>query len=126
MIYDSRTLSIPVYRALQILKGKTSDQSQQKEQRDAARELYSFLSTWGLLRLKAEQGNAKKGRKQILDEFFVVLEGQTPCLPSKKATIETYVSLQSQEYLGVTGLALAIAQEFIFWGNSIYADIKSQ
>jgi hypothetical protein len=32
--------------------------------------------------------------------------------------------MKSDDYLGLTGIALAVAREFSFWADAIYADIK--
>jgi hypothetical protein len=40
--------------------------------------------------------------------------------------LETLKKLDTDEYLGLTGLGLALAQEFSFWATAIYSDIKGE
>jgi hypothetical protein len=34
--------------------------------------------------------------------------------------------MSTDDYLGLTGLGLALAQEFSFWATAIYADVKGE
>ncbi|MFM6063652.1 MAG: hypothetical protein ACKPAE_14815, partial [Microcystis panniformis] len=56
MTFDPRTISNHVFTALQELYlNTTADKSRRKEQKNQALELYTYLSTWGMMRLKAEE-----------------------------------------------------------------------
>lgn len=90
-------------------------------------EIYTYLSTWGLLRLKAEQTALEKQpvKQKVVDVFFKCLQELEPVqgkdLAAKNpAGLNTLKTLDTSEYLGVTGLALALAQEFSFWANAVY------
>ncbi|NJL47739.1 MAG: hypothetical protein HC929_09975, partial [Leptolyngbyaceae cyanobacterium SM2_5_2] len=53
--FDPRAIATPVYQALTELRGNRSKNDPIiKQQKGQAVELYTYLSTWGLLRLKAE------------------------------------------------------------------------
>ena len=126
MTFDPRTLAKPVYESLTTLKGTTSDKEKQKEQKNQAVELYTYLSTWGLMRLKAEEDAlSQEGKKQVVKEFFDCLQqvsGQQRLVNRQGLT--TLTTLGVEDYLGLTGLGLAIAQEFSFWASAIYHDVK--
>ncbi|WP_457501530.1 hypothetical protein [Thermostichus sp. MS-CIW-15] len=85
-----------------------------------------YLSTWGLLRLKAEENAlSQEGKKQVVKEFFSCLEeisGQKGIAGSNGLNL--LMQLGVEEYLGLTGLGLALAQEFGFWATAIYHDVK--
>lgn len=124
--FDPRTLAKPVYEFLRQLRAQTRDQEKLKEQKNQAVELYTYLSTWGLLRLKAEEDALnQEGKKQVVKEFFDCLEeisGQKGIANSNG--LDRLMQLGVEEYLGLTGLGLALAQEFGFWAMAIYHDIK--
>lgn len=124
--FDPRTLAKPVYESLRQLSAQTRDQEKLKEQKNQAVELYTYLSTWGLLRLKAEEDALnQEGKKQVVKEFFDCLEeisGQKGIANSNG--LDRLMQLGVEEYLGLTGLGLALAQEFGFWAMAIYHDIK--
>jgi len=124
--FDPRTLAKPVYESLRQLRAQTGDQEKLKEQKNQAVELYTYLSTWGLLRLKAEEDALnQEGKKQVVKEFFGCLEeisGQKGIANSNG--LDRLMQLGVEEYLGLTGLGLALAQEFGFWAMAIYHDIK--
>ncbi len=124
--FDPRTLAKPVYESLRQLRAQTRDQEKLKEQKNQAVELYTYLSTWGLLRLKAEEDAlSQDGKKQVVKEFFACLEevsGQKGIANSNG--LDRLMQLRVEEYLGLTGLGLALAQEFGFWAMAIYHDIK--
>jgi len=124
--FDPRTLAKPVYESLRQLRAQTTDQEKLKEQKNQAVELYTYLSTWGLLRLKAEEDALnQEGKKQVVKEFFDCLEeisGQKGIANSNG--LDRLMQLGVEEYLGLTGLGLALAQEFGFWAMAIYHDIK--
>jgi len=125
--FDPRTISNPVCISLQELRAKNqADNNKLKEQKNQAVELYTYLATWGMLRLKAEeQALNQEGKKQIVKEFFKILQNL-----SKIENIggiqglKTLQTLSVDDYLGLTGLGLKLAEEFSFWANAIYHDIK--
>ncbi len=127
MTFDPRTLAKPVYSALSTLSGNTRDDSKRKEQKNQAVELYTYLSTWGLIRLKAEEKalqSSKPEKVKVIQEFFDCLEsisGQNNL--SNSQGLNTLTLLEIEDYLGLTGLGLAIAQEFSFWATAIYHDV---
>lgn len=129
MGFDPRTMGKPVYEALQGLRAQPSqDDSRLKEQKNQAVELYTYLSTWGLMRLKAEEtALSQEGKKQIVKKYFDCLEeiSETKNL-SGSAGLETLKKMDTDDYLGLTGLGLAIAQEFSFWATAVYHDIKGE
>ncbi|MFM7354566.1 MAG: hypothetical protein ACKO1G_16470, partial [Microcystis aeruginosa] len=71
MTFDPRTISNPVFTALQELSSATADKSRRKEQKNQALELYTYLSTWGTMRLKAEETVLnQEGKKQVVKKYF--------------------------------------------------------
>jgi hypothetical protein len=132
MSFDPRTIGTPVYQALNELRQEQEqnerDQKKRterlKEQKNQAVELYTYLSTWGLLRLKAEEtALSQEGKKQVVKAYFRCLK---EVAGKSNLALDELVALQADDYLGLTGLALAIAQEFSFWANAIYHDIKGE
>jgi hypothetical protein len=90
-------------------------------------EIYTYLSTWGLMRLKAEQTALEKQpvKQKVVDVFFKCLQELEPIQGkdlsvANPAGLNNLKNLDTSEYLGVTGLALALAQEFSFWANAVY------
>lgn len=127
MVFDPRTLSTPVYESLNELRqAHQADETRLKEQKKQAVELYTYLSTWGLLRLKAEEfALSKEGHKQIVRAFFNCLEELSSTADlSRDRGLRTLKDLSSEDYLGLMGLGLALAQEFSFWATAVYADIQ--
>lgn len=129
MSFDPRTMSKPVYKALKDLRGnRRQDDPLVKEQKSQAVELYTYLATWGMLRLKAEEQALKQeGKKQVVQKFFECLQelsGRENDLVGQQglATLMNQ-ELSVDEYLGLTGLGLAIAQEFSFWAAAVYSDV---
>lgn len=136
MSFDPRTIGKPVYQALQALRDE-QEQNQRdegkrkerlKEQKNQAVELYTYIATWGLLRLKAEEkaiSDDKKGKKQVVQEYFRCLEtlAEETSLSGPNG-LNTLVGMELDDYLGLTGLGLALAQEFSFWATAVYWDIK--
>ena len=136
MSFDPRTIGKPVYEALQGLRDE-QEQNQRdegkrkerlKEQKNQAVELYTYIATWGLLRLKAEEkaiSDDKKGKKQVVQEYFRCLEtlAEETSLSGPNG-LNTLVGMELDDYLGLTGLGLALAQEFSFWATAVYWDIK--
>ncbi|MDS3861708.1 hypothetical protein RIF25_12935 [Thermosynechococcaceae cyanobacterium BACA0444] len=136
MIFDPRTIGTPVYEALAELRNEQEQnqrdpekrKKQLKEQKNQAVELYTYLSTWGLLRLKAEEkaiSDEQKGKKQVVKAFFECLEQLAKRNDlSHDNGLNTLTKLTVDEYLGLTGLGLALAQEFSFWATAVYHDVK--
>ncbi|MCJ2541561.1 hypothetical protein [Thermostichus vulcanus] len=127
MTFDPRTLAKPVYSALSTLSGTTRDDSKRKEQKNQAVELYTYLSTWGLIRLKAEEKalqSSKPEKVKVIQEFFDCLQAISGYQNLSNAQgLDTLTKLSVEDYLGLTGLGLAIAQEFSFWATAIYHDV---
>lgn len=127
MTFDPRTISNPVFTALQELSSATADNSRRKEQKNQALELYTYLSTWGMMRLKAEENALnQEGKKQVVKKYFQCLEklSKRDNLSNSQG-LTTLKDLSTDDYLGLTGLGLEIAQEFSFWANAIYSDVES-
>jgi muconolactone delta-isomerase len=126
--YDPRKISIKVYGALKQLKQDTPNVNDQDKQKGQAVELYTYISTWGLLRLKGEEASlANELQKQkVVQRFFKVLgelayaNPNSNPLETDQQGMTTLVSMPSSEYLGLMGLALQVAQEFSFWAEAIY------
>lgn len=128
MSFDPRTLGTPVYQALSGLRQQHQAKGNErlKEQKNQAVELYTYLSTWGLLRLKAEEkALTQDGKKEVVKAFFSCLGemGNQPEISGGKG-LDTLTKLDTEDYLGLSGLALVLAQEFSFWANTVYCDIK--
>ena len=165
MTFDLRTIGTAVYEALRALRqpyqdawDKAHSDSEKKiyydhlkEQKNQAVELYTFLATWGLMRLKAEEisldktklgetatTNLKKkaetsqeGKREVLQAYFACLQNLSDISPNQtlsgKQGLETLKNIQPPEaYLGMTGLGLQLAQEFGFWATAVYHDIKGE
>ncbi|MDG2991068.1 hypothetical protein L3556_09040 [Candidatus Synechococcus calcipolaris G9] len=129
MGFDPRTMGKPVYEALQALKSQPNqNDARLKEQKNQAVELYTYLSTWGLLRLKAEEkALSQEGKKQVVKSFFQCLQAiseQSKLVGDEG--LKTLKDLSTDEYLGLMGLGLAIAQEFSFWATAVYHDITGE
>ena len=125
MTFDPRSLGTPVYEALDTLKSQTRQDTTLKEQKSQAVELYTYLSTWGMLRLKAEEmALSQEGKKQVVRKYFECLQSLSGVDNLTTPTgLNTLKNLSTEEYLGLTGLGLAIAQEFSFWATAVYAGI---
>lgn len=125
MSFDPRTIATPVYEALSELRSQTRDDTRLKEQKNQAVEIYTYLSTWGMMRLKAEEkALSQEGKKQVVKKFFQSLQDLSGTQNiSGDRGLETLKTLSTDEYLGLTGLGLAIAQEFGFWATAIYSDV---
>lgn len=140
MSFDPRTISTPVYEALNRLRSQTEAKYKDnedkkkailKEQKRQAVEIYTYLSTWGLMRLKAEeQALSQEGKKDVVRKYFDCLQ-EVSKLAGEDINITgsngltAIKDLNCDRYLGLTGLALELAQEFSFWANAIYHDVKS-
>ena len=73
--YDPRSISSVVYQNLQALKDSTAAKDH-KEQKGQAVEIYNYLATWGLLRLKAEEFAlaSQPQKKKVVECFFQSLQ----------------------------------------------------
>ncbi len=129
MTFDPRTIGKPVYIALSELRSQPKqDDTRLKEQKNQAVELYTYLSTWGLMRLKAEEKALNQdGKKQVVKKYFECLQqlSQVKDLSGSEG-LKTLQGLDVDEYLGLTGLGLELAQEFSFWATAIYCDITGE
>lgn len=135
MTFDPRTIATEVYNHLSALRGNLDKENKVvKQQKSQATELYTYLSTWGLLRLKAEEEALKEqeGKQQVVQAFFQCL-GHLSSEQSEKfkgqeglKVLANPKETSADEYLGLTGLGLVIAQEFSFWATAIYADVKGE
>jgi len=131
-LIDPRTMSAEVYRKLdELSKSHENDRNRRKEQCKQALETYTYLATWGLLRLKAEEIAMKKeGWKDIVRLFFQILQDPkisniTNLSESEGlATLSNQTNMPAETYLGLTGLALKLAREFAFWAAAVYVDVK--
>jgi hypothetical protein len=129
MTFDPRTLGTPVYENLSVLKEThKADTARLKEQKSQAVELYTYLSTWGMMRLKAEEKALKDGKKEMVTCYFTCLEKLTDQkdLLVDDIGLTTLKEMSAEDYLGLTGLGLALAQEFSFWTTVIYHDVKGE
>jgi hypothetical protein len=128
MSFDPRSIGTPVYAALSSLKSQTrsDDTTRLKQQKSQAVEIYTYLSTWGMMRLKAEEqalGSGMEGKKQVVCKFFECLEKLSE---RQNLGLDTLKGLDISDYLGLTGLGLAIAQEFSFWATAVYHDVSGE
>jgi hypothetical protein len=131
MTFDLRTIATPTYDALNNLRDlHRQDENRLKQQKGQAVELYTYLSTWGMMRLKAEEmalPDGMMGKRQVVQKFFECLQtiSGTKNLSGEQG-LTTLKNLNTDEYLGITGLGLALAQEFSFWATAIYAGIEGE
>jgi hypothetical protein len=131
MTFDPRTIATPTYDALNNLRNlHHQDENRLKQQKSQAVELYTYLSTWGMMRLKAEEmalPDGMMGKRQVVQKFFECLQtiSETQNLSGEQG-LTTLKNLNTDEYLGITGLGLALAQEFSFWATAIYAGIEGE
>ncbi|MDT9186759.1 MAG: hypothetical protein P5681_02940 [Limnospira sp. PMC 894.15] len=129
IVFDPRTIATPVYDALSGLRSQyNGNDTRLKEQKSQAVELYTYLSTWGMMRLKAEEkALSQDGKKDVVRQYFQCLQtlSDVQNLIGDQG-LETLKNLGTEEYLGLTGLGLALSQEFAFWANAIYHDIKGE
>jgi hypothetical protein len=127
MTFDPRTIATPIYEALSKLRSQPNqDDARLKEQKNQAIELYTYLATWGMMRLKAEEkALSQDGKKQVVKKFFECLEeiSNVKNLANDNG-LTVLKALDTEQYLGLTGLGLAVAQEFSFWAAAVYHDIK--
>jgi hypothetical protein len=135
LTYDPRTISSHVYKGLKELHRNASDGSAQNEQKSQAVELYTYIATWGLLRLKGEEfALSQDSKRKVVECFFQILgkiafsdqnylsgrDGLT-----KLTKQDDKNALSASEYLGISGLALQIAREFSFWAEAVYPNTSS-
>ncbi len=139
--FDPRTLNTYAFQALSHLRktyenGKTKEDAEKglKHQKNQAQELYTYISTWGLMRLKAEEkaiSKEQEQKRQVVKQFFSKLEiiageahhGKLTAKETNDAIEHLCSKVDANEYLGLTGLAIELANEFAFWANAIYPDI---
>ncbi|HIK11573.1 MAG TPA: hypothetical protein IGS52_15155 [Oscillatoriaceae cyanobacterium M33_DOE_052] len=128
MSFDPRTLGTPVYDALSGLRATTTDNTRLKEQKNQAVELYTYLSTWGMMRLKAEEmALSQEGKRDVVRNYFSCLQQLSGVNNLNTPNgLEKLKNLSSDEYLGLTGLGLALAQEFSFWATAVYHDVSGE
>jgi hypothetical protein len=130
MTFDPRTIATPIYDALNNLRSlPNQDDTRLKQQKSQAVELYTYLSTWGMMRLKAEEtaiSKDKEGKREVVKIYFECLEeiSNNRNIANPQG-LDTLKKLSTDDYLGLTGLGLEIAQEFSFWANAIYSDVES-
>lgn len=127
MIFDPRTIATPVYSALSELRTQSNqDQTRLKEQKNQAIELYTYLSTWGMMRLKAEEkALSQEGKKQVVKKFFECLQDLSKVKNiAGERGLDELQKLGTDEYLGLTGLGLNVAQEFSFWATAVYQGVE--
>jgi hypothetical protein len=124
--FDPRTISTPVFEVLSQLRESTSDDSKKKEQKNQAMELYTYLATWGMMRLKAEEtALSQDGKKQVVKKYFECLQTLSGVENLTESNgLNTLTNMSADDYLGLTGLGLELANEFSFWANAVYHDIK--
>lgn len=126
VIFDPRTFSSSVYEALSAAS-RNADDVLKKEQKSQAQELYTYLSTWGLMRLKAEEkALSQPGKIAVVRKYFECLEnlsGVSGLSLENGLEILKQQNLNADDYLGLTGIALELANEFSFWANAIYHDV---
>ncbi|WP_413176304.1 hypothetical protein [Anabaena azotica] len=127
--YDPRTISTKVYTNLKRVKDRTSELKDHEKQKSQAVELYSFVATWGLLRLAGEVPALSNERQKqaVVECFFQTLgelafAGETPNPLGGISRIDklTDSNMTASDYLGLTGVALKVAQEFSFWAEALY------
>lgn len=130
--YDPRKISIKVYQNLQKVKDSTKDSNHHDKQRNQAIELYTYISTWGLLRLKGEEPALvnEEQKQKVVECFFkalgeLVFPSLKPNLLQGTEGLKKLTQMSASEYLGITGVALQVAREFSFWAESIYAKPKN-
>ncbi len=130
-MFDPRTISTPVFDVLDDLSSANKgNKERRKEQKSQAIELYTYLATWGLMRLKAEEkALSQVGKKEVVEKFFKCLRelsGIEKLDTDEGLKVLRHTNLSTEAYLGLTGLALALAQEFSFWAAAVYWDIKGE
>ena len=125
MSFDPRTLGTPVYEALDdIFQEYKTDETRIREQRSQAVEIYTYLATWGMMRLKAEDiALSQDGKRDVVRAYFTCLQRVTDLERddlSSSNGLRFLKDMDGDEYLGLSGVGLAIAQEFSFWATAVY------
>lgn len=127
--YDPRKISTAVYNNLKQVKEKTSKKEDHDKQKSQAVELYTFVATWGLLRLAGEEPalSNELQKQAVVKCFFQTLgelafpeEKPNPLVGMSKIEKLTHPKMNASEYLGLTGFALQVAREFSFWAEALY------
>ncbi|MGA1114654.1 MAG: hypothetical protein ACO3TI_06875, partial [Aquiluna sp.] len=75
-----------------------------------------------------QEGKATgKGKQQVVVKFFECLEklSDTENLAGDQG-LATLKDLDTESYLGLTGLGLTVAQEFGFWATAVYSGIDAE
>lgn len=157
MVFDPRAISKPAYESLASLRsqynhalesnqiGEEVYKSRLQEQKGQALELYTYIATWGLMRLKGEEialdkwdaqnlriehraSKSQEGKRAVIECFFECLQGLSRdqnFVLAHEAGLTTLKDIANPSvYLGLTGLALKLAQEFSFWADAVYHDIR--
>lgn len=101
MIFDPRSLANPVYDRLSQLRNRTRDQARLRKQKSMAQEIYTYLSTWGLMRLKAEETILKDGREDPVQVFFECLQ---EIAGQPELSLDNLKNLSADDYLGLTSI----------------------
>ncbi|MBJ7901403.1 MAG: hypothetical protein GC158_16105 [Cyanobacteria bacterium RI_101] len=134
--FDSRSLSKSAFESLthlrkdyqKLIPDFEKAKKGLKDQKNQAQELYVYISTWGLLRLKAEEKAISKDQEQrrlVVKSFFKHLQKLADRNDlAGDDDLKNIVGLPANDYLGLTGLAIELANEFGFWANAIYHDIQ--
>ncbi|EFA68328.1 MULTISPECIES: hypothetical protein [Cylindrospermopsis] len=125
-IFEPRAFAKPVYQALTELSSNANNNTERlQEQKNQAIELYTYLATWGLMRLKAEEkALSQDDKRHVVQKFFECLESLSgePNL-ARDAGLTSLTNLSPEKYLGLTGLGLSLAQEFSFWAAAVYHNV---
>ncbi|MBZ8180522.1 hypothetical protein [Oscillatoria salina] len=128
-LFDPREISKEVYHKLSEIRSNENDNHQRlKEQYSQSVELYTYLATWGMLRLKAEEfAPNPDGKRDAIIAYFQVLTKITEIKPLLgENSLDTLIAMEPEDYLGFTGLGLQVAREFAFWALAVYADVKAE
>ncbi|MDH6058083.1 hypothetical protein [Umezakia ovalisporum] len=130
--YDPRKNSIKVYQNLKAVKESTQQTEHHDEQKSQAVELYTYIATWGLMRLKGEDPALVNQiqKQKILRCFFqtlgeLVYPNTQPNPLVGMEGMRKIIGLSASEYLGLTGVALQVAREFSFWAEALYPKQRS-
>ncbi len=130
LTYDPRSISTKVFTNLNQLQQDTRSSTDKKEQKSQAVELYIYIATWGLLRLKAEETALNQdSKKQVVRCFFstlgeIVFPGDNNQLAGRGG-LDYLMRQSASEFLGLTGLALQVGREFAFWAEAIYTNVPN-
>ncbi|MEC4982703.1 MAG: hypothetical protein SAJ37_00090 [Oscillatoria sp. PMC 1068.18] len=128
-LFDPREISKEVYHNLSRIRSEQNNNRQRlKEQYSQSVELYTYLATWGMLRLKAEEfAPNPDGKRDAIIAYFRVLTAITDIRHLLgENSLNTLIAMETEDYLGFTGLGLQVAREFAFWALVIYADVKAE